>query len=63
MEQMKRSLMQMEENVKSVQASAVPGLALWGQDKLDQCEGRWTKLSQEVTNKLNLQISIEKVPD
>uniref|UniRef100_A0A3Q2DWD5 Utrophin n=1 Tax=Cyprinodon variegatus TaxID=28743 RepID=A0A3Q2DWD5_CYPVA len=48
MEQMKRSLMQMEENVKSVQASAVPGLALWGQDKLDQCEGRWTKLSQEL---------------
>ncbi|KAM4713315.1 utrophin isoform 1-T1 [Anableps anableps] len=48
MELMERSLMQMEENVKSVQATAVPGLAQWGQDKLNQCEERWATLSKQL---------------
>uniref|UniRef100_A0A3P9N7W7 Utrophin n=1 Tax=Poecilia reticulata TaxID=8081 RepID=A0A3P9N7W7_POERE len=47
MELMERSLMQMEENVKAVQATAVPGLAQWGQDKLDHCRERWATLSKQ----------------
>lgn len=48
MELMERSLMQMEENVIAVQAAAFPGLAQWGQDKLDQCQGRWATLRKQV---------------
>uniref|UniRef100_A0A087YNX0 Utrophin n=1 Tax=Poecilia formosa TaxID=48698 RepID=A0A087YNX0_POEFO len=48
MELMERSLMQMEENVQAVQATAVPGLAQWGQDKLDHCQERWATLSKQL---------------
>lgn len=49
MEQVEGSLMQMGENVNSVQAAAVPGLARCGQDKLDECQARWTSLSKQVS--------------
>ncbi|KAM4522124.1 utrophin isoform 2-T2 [Odontesthes bonariensis] len=48
MELVERSLKQMEENVSAVQATAVPGLAKWGQDKLDECRGRWATLSKQL---------------
>ncbi|XP_047244031.1 utrophin isoform X9 [Girardinichthys multiradiatus] len=48
MELMERSLMQMEENVMAVRATAVPALTQWGQDKLDQCQGRWATLSKQL---------------
>ncbi|CAI5683822.1 unnamed protein product [Oreochromis niloticus] len=48
MEQVEGSLKQMGENVNSVQAAAVPGLARWGQDKLDECQARWTSLSKQL---------------
>lgn len=46
------SLKQMGENVSAVQASAVPGLAKWGQDKLDECQSKWATLSKQVNIKL-----------
>lgn len=49
MESVEGSLKQMGENVGSVQGSAVPGLAKWGQDKLDECRGRWDTLSKQVS--------------
>ncbi|XP_024146227.1 dystrophin isoform X3 [Oryzias melastigma] len=48
MESVERSLKQMEENVKAVQAIAVPGLAKWGQDRLDDCQERWAELSAQL---------------
>lgn len=48
MESVERSLKQMEENVKAVQAIAVPGLAKWGQDRLEECQERWAELSAQV---------------
>ncbi|KAK5620271.1 hypothetical protein CRENBAI_026384, partial [Crenichthys baileyi] len=48
MELMERSLMQMEENVMAVRATAFPALTQWGQDKLDQCQGRWATLSKQL---------------
>lgn len=48
MELVERSLKQMEENVYAVQGAAVPGLAKWGKDKLEELEGRWDKLSKQV---------------
>ena len=48
MELVERSLRQIEENVNAVQEAAVPGLVKWGQDKLDECQGRWDKLSKQV---------------
>lgn len=45
---MEGSLKQMAENVSAVHAAAVPGLAKWGQDKLDECRGRWDTLSKQV---------------
>ncbi|XP_005734563.1 utrophin-like [Pundamilia nyererei] len=48
MEQVEGSLKQMGENVNSVQAAALPGLARWGQDKLDECQARWTSLSKQL---------------
>ncbi|XP_072217830.1 utrophin isoform X2 [Leuresthes tenuis] len=48
MELVERSVKQMEENVSAVQATAVPGLAKWGQDKLDECQGRWAMLSKQL---------------
>uniref|UniRef100_A0A4W6CVG9 Utrophin n=1 Tax=Lates calcarifer TaxID=8187 RepID=A0A4W6CVG9_LATCA len=38
-ESVEGSLKQMGENVSAVQAAAVPGLAKWGQDKLDEFRG------------------------
>ncbi|XP_023135600.2 dystrophin isoform X5 [Amphiprion ocellaris] len=48
MELVEGSLKQMAENVSAVQGAAVPGLAKWGQDELDKCQGRWTALSKQL---------------
>ncbi|XP_074541744.1 utrophin [Halichoeres trimaculatus] len=48
METVEGSLKQMGENVSAVQAAAVPGLAKWGQDKLDECRGKWDSLSKQL---------------
>ncbi|XP_047429770.1 dystrophin isoform X4 [Mugil cephalus] len=48
MESVEGSLKQMGENVSSVQAAAVPGLATWGQDKFNVCQGRWATLSKQL---------------
>ncbi|TMS11987.1 hypothetical protein E3U43_016945 [Larimichthys crocea] len=48
MESVEGSLKQMGENVSSVQVAAVPGLAKWGQNKLDECQGRWDTLSKQL---------------
>ncbi|XP_037541797.1 dystrophin [Nematolebias whitei] len=48
MEFVDRSLKQMEENVYAVQAAAVPGLAKWGKDKLEELEGRFAKFSKQL---------------
>ncbi|KAF7230569.1 transcript variant X2 [Nothobranchius furzeri] len=48
MELVERSLKQIEENVKAVQATAVPGLTRWGQDNLNELEGRWAQLSKQI---------------
>lgn len=53
MELIERSLKQIEENVKAVQTAAVPGLVKWGQDKLDNCQGRWDKLSKQVKEQIS----------
>lgn len=52
MESVEGSLKQMGENVSSVQVAAVPGLAKWGQNKLDECQGRWDTLSKQVRGNL-----------
>lgn len=49
MESVESSLKQMGENVSAVQGTAVPGLASWGQDKLDKCQDRWKSLSKTVS--------------
>lgn len=51
-ESVEGSLKQMGENVSAVQAAAVPGLAKWGQDKLDEFRGRWDTLSKQVRKTL-----------
>ncbi|KAM9353992.1 utrophin isoform 2-T2 [Pholidichthys leucotaenia] len=48
MELVEGSLKQMGENVSAVQATAVPGLDTWGQDKLDNCRDRWATLSKQL---------------
>ncbi|KAM7395346.1 hypothetical protein PAMA_006892 [Pampus argenteus] len=48
MESVEGSLKQIGENVSSVQAAAVPGLAKWGQDKLDERQSRWDALSKQL---------------
>ncbi|XP_067339079.1 utrophin isoform X3 [Channa argus] len=48
MESVEGSLKQMAENVSAVQAATVPGLAKWGQDKLDECWGKWDTLSKQL---------------
>lgn len=48
MESVEGSLKQMAENITAVHAAEVPGLAKWGQDKLDECKGRWDILSKQV---------------
>ncbi|TKS76128.1 Utrophin Dystrophin-related protein 1 [Collichthys lucidus] len=48
MESVEGSLKQMGENVSSIQVAAVPGLAKWGQNKLDECQGRWDTLSKQL---------------
>ncbi|XP_029966777.1 utrophin isoform X2 [Salarias fasciatus] len=48
MEVVEGSLKQMGENVSAVQATEVPGLDKWGQDKLDECQGRWAALSKKL---------------
>lgn len=48
MESVEGSLKQMGENVSAVQTAAVPGLAQWGQDKLDDSQSKWETLSKKV---------------
>ncbi|XP_069370635.1 utrophin isoform X2 [Paralichthys olivaceus] len=48
MESVEGSLKQMGENVSAVQATADPGLATWGQEKLDESRGRWDTLSKKL---------------
>ncbi|KAI4801672.1 hypothetical protein KUCAC02_019550 [Chaenocephalus aceratus] len=48
MESVEGSLKQMGENVSAVQATAVPGLAQWGQDKLDDSQSKWETLSKKL---------------
>ncbi|XP_063757579.1 dystrophin isoform X2 [Eleginops maclovinus] len=48
MESVEGSLKQMGENVSAVQATAVPGLAQWGQDKLDESRSKWDTLSKKL---------------
>ncbi|XP_054474756.1 utrophin isoform X1 [Anoplopoma fimbria] len=48
MESVEGSLKQMGENVSAVQNAAVPGLAKWGQDKLDECRSKWDTLSKQL---------------
>ncbi|XP_076011058.1 utrophin-like isoform X2 [Genypterus blacodes] len=48
MESVESSLKQMKENVGAVQEAAVPGLAKWGQEKLEDCQGRWDTLSKQL---------------
>lgn len=48
MESVEGSLKQIGENVSSVQAAAVPGLAKWEQDKLVECRSKWDELSKQV---------------
>lgn len=49
MESVEGSLKQMGENVSAIQTTAVPALAKWGQNKLDECQGRWDTLSKQVS--------------
>ena len=58
MESVEGSLKQIGENVSSVQAAAVPGLAKWGQDKLDKCRSRWEELSKQVKKNFLLCASV-----
>ncbi|XP_034382901.1 utrophin isoform X2 [Cyclopterus lumpus] len=48
MESVEGSLKQMGENVSAVQTVAVPGLAEWGQDKLDECRSKWDTLGKRL---------------
>lgn len=48
MEAVESSLKLMAVNVASVQQSAVPGLATWGQEELDEKQRRWDGLSKQV---------------
>ncbi|XP_029983839.1 utrophin isoform X3 [Sphaeramia orbicularis] len=50
MESVESSLKQMGDDVCAVQAAAVPGLAKWGQEKLDECRSRWDALSKQLLN-------------
>ncbi|KAM3602596.1 uncharacterized protein V6R79_007126 [Siganus canaliculatus] len=48
MESVEGSLKQMGENVSAIQGAAVPGLAKWGQVKLEECQHRWKTLSKQL---------------
>lgn len=48
MESVDCSLKQMGDNLSALQVAAVPGLANWGQDKLNECKDRWDSLSKQV---------------
>ncbi|XP_075939713.1 utrophin isoform X2 [Anarhichas minor] len=48
MESVEGSLKQMGENVSAIQTVAVPGLAKWGQDKLDECQSKWDTLGKQL---------------
>ncbi|XP_072299012.1 utrophin [Eucyclogobius newberryi] len=67
MESVESSLKQMAENVSAVQATDVDGLLKWGQDKLDECQSRWDKLSKQllshrdcVTERQERQVNLRK---
>ncbi|XP_028294918.1 utrophin isoform X3 [Gouania willdenowi] len=48
MESVEGCLKQMRENVSAVQATAIPGLSTWGQEKLDVCHASWATLSKKL---------------
>ncbi|KAL7859203.1 hypothetical protein SRHO_G00143500 [Serrasalmus rhombeus] len=48
MEAVESSLKQMGENVAAVQQSAIPGLASWGQQDLEEKQKRWEMLSKQL---------------
>ncbi|XP_068580543.1 utrophin isoform X1 [Cebidichthys violaceus] len=48
MESVEGSLKQMGENVSAIETVAVPGLARWGRDKLDECQSKWDALSKQL---------------
>ncbi|XP_036405423.1 utrophin isoform X2 [Megalops cyprinoides] len=48
METVETALKQMAENVTAVQSGAVPGLASWGQPKLEEHQCRWETLSKQL---------------
>ncbi|XP_015203173.2 utrophin isoform X3 [Lepisosteus oculatus] len=48
MDNVEMALKTMEGEVKAVQGHAVPGLARWGQPKLEECLVRWEKLSKQM---------------
>lgn len=52
MESVDCSLKQMGDNVSALQVAAVPGLASWGQDKLNECKDRWDLLSKQVRKEI-----------
>lgn len=54
LESVEGSLRQMGENVSAVQSVAVPGLAKWGQDTLDECRSKWDTLGQQVRKDFSL---------
>uniref|UniRef100_A0A8D0ABP4 Utrophin n=1 Tax=Sander lucioperca TaxID=283035 RepID=A0A8D0ABP4_SANLU len=62
MESVEGSLKQMGENVSAVKATAVPGLAKWGQDKLDRCQSKWDMLSKQerVAESREKQVNLRK---
>ncbi|KPP73982.1 utrophin-like, partial [Scleropages formosus] len=53
-------LNQMLENVRSVQACALPGVATWGQLKLEECRSRWEKLSKQVLSSQRRALNLRK---
>uniref|UniRef100_A0A673A2L1 Utrophin n=1 Tax=Sphaeramia orbicularis TaxID=375764 RepID=A0A673A2L1_9TELE len=62
MESVESSLKQMGDDVCAVQAAAVPGLAKWGQEKLDECRSRWDALSKQdrVAESQEKQVNLKK---
>uniref|UniRef100_A0A8C9V4T0 Utrophin n=1 Tax=Scleropages formosus TaxID=113540 RepID=A0A8C9V4T0_SCLFO len=47
-------------NVRSVQACALPGVATWGQLKLEECRSRWEKLSKQVLSSQRRALNLRK---
>lgn len=48
MEAVEADLKQVVGDAAAVRACAMPGLATWGQPKLEECQRRWDRLSAQV---------------